>query len=71
MKNRGKLIKKKSRLFVHQILNVLPTGRYICPLIKIPVAVEFNKFELQIRASRVFSSTSSVLFQQSFSKLHT
>lgn len=57
MKNRGKLIKKKKntirRLFVRQILNVLRTGRYICPLIKIPVAVEFNKFELQIHASRV------------------
>lgn len=56
MKNRGKLIKKKKTIrgiFVRQILNVLRTGRYICPLIKIPVAVEFNKFELQIHASRI------------------
>lgn len=53
MKNREKRIKKKKFAYyrVRQILNVFWTCRYICPLIKIPVAVKFNKFVLRIRTT--------------------
>lgn len=59
-------------MFVRQILNVLRTGRYICPLIKISVTVEFNKSELQIRAyRRCLLLHRSLLYSRAYSAART